>query len=119
MELRLNRAFIRKLDLKLDCFEKINDIDLSGLISFKELNRDKLLKHLMWKHKSKLLKFDDIDRNLFTHQLSQIPSAYGGVVDEMSYMKKIPYINNRQRFFDNMTEANNALFGRLKKVNFI
>jgi hypothetical protein len=119
LELRLNRAYIKKLDLALDCFEKINDINLSDLISFRELNHEKLLKHLMWKHKSKLLKFDDIDRCLLINQLSQVPSAYGGVVDEMSYMKKIRYLNNPQRFFDNMTEVNNELFGRLKKIKFI
>ncbi len=119
LELRLNRSYIKKLGLELDCFENINDINLSDLISFKELNRDKLLKHLMWKHKSKLLKFDDIDSCLLINQLKQIPSVYGGVVDEMSYMKKIRYLNNCQRFFDDMTEANNAFFGRLKKVKFI
>ncbi len=71
---------------------------------------------MIWKHKSKLIEFDDIDKGLYIRLLSQIPSAYGGVVDEMSYMKKIPYINNRQKFFDNMTEMNNALFGRLVNV---
>ena len=119
LEIRLNRSFIKKLDLALDCFEKINDINLSDLISFKELNHERLLKHLKWKHKSRLSEYDDIDKSLYIHQLSQIPSTYGGVVDEMFYMKKLRYINNRQRFFDDMPEANEALFGRIRNVKFI
>ncbi len=119
LEFRFNRKFIRKLGLELDGFEKINDIDISRLVSFKRLNRDYLLKHLLWKHKSKLLKYDDIDRCLLINQLRQVPNAYGGVADEMAYMKKIRYINNHQRFFDDMPEVNEALFRRIGKVKFI
>ena len=119
LEFRLNRKFIRKLGLELDCFEKINDINLPDLISFKELNHERLLKHLKWKHKSRLSECDKIDKSLYIRQLSYIPNTYGGVVDEMSYMKKIRYINNPQRFFDDMPEANEALFGRIRNVKFI
>jgi len=119
LEFRLNRKFIRKLGLELDCFEKINDINLPDLISFKELNRERLLKHLIWKHKSRLSEYDEDDRDLLIGQLSRFPNAYVGVVAETSYMKKIPYINNRQRFFDDIPEVNEALFGRLKNVKFI
>jgi len=119
LEFRLNRAYIRRLDLELDCFDKINDINLPDLISFKQINRDELLKHLMWKNKSRLLKFDDIDKDLLIGQLGHFPNAYGGVANEIAYMKKIPYINNCQRFLEDMPEANEALLGRLRNLKFI
>ena len=119
LEFRLNKAYIRKLDVELDCFEKINDINLPDLISFKQINRDELLKHLMWKNKSRLLKFDDIDKDLLIGQLGHFPNAYGGVANEIAYMKKIPYINNCQRFLEDMPEANEALLGRLRNLKFI
>ena len=119
LEFRLNRAFIKKLGLELDCFEKINDINLPGLISFKELNRERLLKHLMGKNKSRLSEYDEDDSDMLIGQLSRFPNAYGGVVDEMAYMKKLRYINNPQRFFDDMPEVNEALFGRLRSLRFI
>jgi hypothetical protein len=119
LEFRLNRAFIKKLGLELDCFEKINDINLPDLISFKELNRDRLLKHLMWKNKSRLSGYDEDDRDLLIGQLERFPNAYGGVVNEIAYMKNISYLNNCQRFFDDMPEVNEALFGRLRNLRFI
>ncbi|MFQ5964690.1 MAG: hypothetical protein ACE5KZ_10425 [Candidatus Scalinduaceae bacterium] len=119
LEFRLNRTYIRKLDLELDCFEKINDINLPDLISFKEINRDKLLKHLMWKNKSRLSAYDEDDKDLLIGQLRDFPSVYGGVANEIFYMKRIPYINNCQRFPEDMSEANNAFFERLKGVKFI
>lgn len=119
LEFRLNRSFLKRHKLELDCFERINNIKLPDLISFKELNREKLLKHLMWRNKSRLSEFDDLDKDLFIGQLRHFPNAYGGVVDEISYMKKIPYLNNCQRFFEEITVANSFLFERLKDVKFI
>ncbi|MHC4455443.1 MAG: hypothetical protein ACYSWS_12265, partial [Planctomycetota bacterium] len=76
MEIRLNRAYIKRLGLELDCIERVKDLDLSRLVSFKQLNREKLLKHLKWRHKPVLSELDDEDdKDLFIHQLSQIPSA--------------------------------------------
>jgi hypothetical protein len=34
-------------------------------------------------------------------------------------MKRIPYINNSQRFFEDIPEVNEAFFERLKRVKFI
>jgi hypothetical protein len=119
LEFRLNRAIIRRLDLELDCFDKINDINLPDLISFKQINRDRLLKHLMWKNKSRLSEYDEDDRDLLTGQLGQFPNAYGGVVNEIAYMKKSRYGDNCQRFLEDMPEANEALFRRLRNLKFI
>ena len=119
LEFRFNRAFLKRIGVELDCFENINDIDLSRLVSFKQLNREKLLKHLIWKHKSRLLEYDEDDKDLLLRQLEQIPSAYSGVASESAYMKKIPYINNCQRFFEDIPEVNNAFFERLNGVRFI
>jgi hypothetical protein len=56
---------------------------------------------------------------LFIRQLEHFPSVYGVVVNEISRMKKSRYKDNCQRFFEDMPEANNALFERLTNVNFI
>ncbi|MHC4269859.1 MAG: hypothetical protein ACYSTS_15520 [Planctomycetota bacterium] len=119
LEFRLKRTFLERIGVSLDCFENINSIDLSRFVSFKRLNREKLLNHLIWKHKLRLSTYDEDDKDLFIHQLGQIPSAYGGVVDEIAYMKKIPYINNCQRFFEDIPEVNEAFFARLKGARFI
>jgi len=119
LEFRLNRSIIRRLDLELDCFEKINDINLPDLISFKQINRDELLKHLMWKNKSRLSEYDEDDRDLLIGQLGHFPNAYGGVADEIACMKKSPYKNNCQRFLEDMPEANEVLFRRLRNLKFI
>ena len=119
LEFRFNRAFLKGIGVALDCFEKINDIDLFKLFSFKELNRKKLLKHLIWKHKSRLSEYDDDDKCLLISHLGQIPGVYGGVMAESSRMKRIPYINNSQRFFEDIPEVNDAFFERLKGVKFI
>ncbi len=59
------------------------------------------------------MQFNEDDKDLLIGQLRQFPNAYGGVVNEISYMKKIPYINNCQRFLEDMPEVNNVLFGML------
>ena len=92
---------------------------MPDLISFKQINRDELLKHLMWKNKSRLSEYDEDDRDLLIGQLGHFPNAYGGVADEIACMKKSPYKNNCQRFLEDMPEANEALFGRLKNLKFI
>ncbi len=118
-EFRLNRAFLKRIELELDCFEKINDIDLSRLVSFKQLNREKLLKHLIWKNRLKLSEYNDDDKSLLIRQLGHIPSTANIVMDQISCMKIIPYINNSQRFFEDMAEVNNAFFRRLNGTKFI
>ncbi len=118
LEFRLNRSFLKRHELELSCLEKINNIDLSRLISFKRLNRDKLSKHLQWRHKAQILRLGDDWSGMYINLLIDSISGYG-VMAEISYMKKSRYKNNCQRFLEDMPEANEAFFGMLRNVEVI
>ena len=119
LEFRLNRSFLKRHELELDCFENINDIDLSSLISFKRINHKKLSKHLQWRHKEDILRLGKRYRSMYVRQLMSYLGDERSVANEIACMKKSPYKDNCQRFLDDMPEANEALFGRLRNVKFI
>ncbi len=118
LELRLNRPLIKRLKLELCCLEKVNDLDLSRYISFKQFNRDKFSKYIIWRHKQQLSQRNDIGRKLLIRQLKGIPSVAGRVTDEMAYMKRKRH-NNYQRFFEEMTDVKDTFFGLLEGEGFI
>jgi len=119
LEFRLNRSFLKRHELELDCFDNINNIDLSSLISFKRINRGKLSKHLQWRHKEQILRLGKGWRGVYVRQLMSYLGYERSVANQIACMKGSPYKNNCQRFLEDMPEANEALFGRLKNLKFI
>ncbi|MBT3878434.1 MAG: hypothetical protein HOF76_05190 [Candidatus Scalindua sp.] len=118
LELRFNRYFLKSAGVELNCLEKVNSIDLSNIISFKHLNREKLINHLIWRHKSMLSMPYQDDRELI-RQLRELSNISNIVTDQIHYMKKQTDINNSNRFFEDIPEANLAFYERLKNARYI
>jgi hypothetical protein len=119
LEFRLNRSFLKRRELELDTFENINNIDLSNLISFKRINRGKLSKHLQWRHKKQILRLGKEYKGMYVRQLMYSLGDERSVANMIACMKRSPYKNNCQRFLEDMPEANEAFFKRLKGAKFI
>jgi hypothetical protein len=119
LEFRLNRSFLKRHELELDCLENINNIDLSSFISFKQLNHEKLSKYLQWRHKAQILRLGEEWTGVYIRQLMSCLGDKACVANEISCMKKSRYGNNCQRFLEDMPEANEAFFGMLRNVKFI
>lgn len=118
LEFRFNRYFLKLIGAELDCLEKVNDIDLSKIVSFKHLNREKPISHLIRKHKSKLSMSYEDDREL-VRQLRELSNIGNIVTDQIDYMKKNTDINNSHRFFEESTGTNLAFHARLKNAKYI
>lgn len=120
LEFRFNRAFLKRKDLKLelDCFKKINNIDLSEIVNFKRLNHENLINHLKWKNESKILKIGE-NGSLLLHQLGKITDKENTVMKQIICMKNSPHKDNCQRFFEDIPEANSAFYARLKNAKYI
>ncbi len=69
-------------------------------------------------HKAQILRIGDEWAYMYIDSLMDSLLGFS-VMAEISRMKKSRYKNNCQRFFEDMPEANNALFERLNGVKFI
>jgi len=118
LEFRFNRAFLKRKDLELDCFDKINNIDLSKIVDFKRLNYEKLIKFLKKKHESTDSMFHEND-SLLLHQLGDLTDNENTVMKQIICMKKSPYRDNCQRFFEDISDSNLAFYDRLKNAKYI
>ena len=119
LEFRLNRSFLKRHELELDCFENVNNIELSSLISFRRINRGKLSKFLQWRHKEQILRLGEGWRGVYVRQLMSYLGYERSVANQIVCMKESPYKNNYRRFLEDMPEANEAFFERLKNLKFI
>ena len=118
VELRFNWKFLKSREINLGSFEKINDLDLTKLISFKELNKQKLTKHLLWIWKLALESLPEAKRERHLGIIERFPSAEG-TVEQLSYIKNSEWVNQHSRFFIDMDEANKAFFERLEGLKII
>ena len=114
LEFRLKRNFLKRIGVELDCFININNIDLSKLVSFKKLNHDKLIKYIEWK----LKKVNGNDRQLIK-EVRKFTKIGNVAMKQIKYLKQNGYKSNYQRFFEDITDVNDAFYGRLKGAKFI
>ena len=119
VEFRFNRKFLKRLELGLDCLEKINNIDLRKLISFKLLNKQRLTNHILWSCKSQLSSLPEGERKQFERILNRYPFSAEGAVEQFSAIKESGFVDQYQRFFEVMNEVNEAFFGKLKGKRII
>jgi hypothetical protein len=118
LEFRFNRYFLKSRGLELGCLEKVNDIDLPKIVSFKHLNREKFINHLIWNHKSIFSNPHGTESELIS-QLRELSNISDIVTDQIDYMKKYTDIDNSHRFFEDISASNQAFYERLKNVKYI
>ena len=119
VEFRFNRKFLKSREINLDSLEKINDLDLTKLISFKELNKQKLTKHLLWSQKSQLALLPEAKRKQFERLLNRYPFSAERTVGQLEFVKHTGWAEQHSRFFEDMNEVNEAFFGKLKGLKII
>ena len=126
VELRFNWKFLKSREINLGSFEKINDLDLTKLISFKELNKQKLTKHLLWIWKPALESLPEGEREQYlriikryTFPLIETDEQLERVVEQLSAIKKSVWVDQHSRFFEDMDEVNEAFFGKLEGLKII
>ena len=118
IELRFNRRFINSYEIELDCLEKVTNINLRKLIGFKQINEEKLAKFLLKRRNKELLLPEG--RNQYLMLQDKYPFTIeevmerSSVMEQSHFIKESGYVNNRQRFFDDMDDANKILFEKLK-----
>jgi len=126
VELRFNRKFLISREINLDSLEKINDLDLTKLMSFKELNKQKLTKHLLWIWKSALESLPEARKKRYLSVIERFPfpereadEQLERVVEQLSSVKKSDWVDQYSRFFEEMDEVNEAFFGKLEGLKTI
>jgi|APSaa5957512535_1039671.scaffolds.fasta_scaffold121985_1 hypothetical protein len=126
VEFRFNRKFLISKEINLDSLEKINNLDLTKLMSFKELNKQKLAKHLHWIWKPALESLPEAKRERHLRVMERFPfpereadEQLERVVEQLSAVKKSDWVNQHSRFFIDMDEVNEAFFGKLEGLKII
>jgi len=120
LELLLNRQRIKALGLELP-LERINYFDLTKVISFRALDRRKLLAYMTWKNRFKLEKKSELSCKCYIAYLNAWIFNLGDtLMEQVLNVKKSPYGgSNYSRFFPFMEEFNQAFSEKLENRDFL
>ena len=121
LELILNRGTIKRLGLELPLDDLDEKVDLSKFICFKTFNVDPFVSHIKWRNRGRLEEMNSRGASLLERQLENFPKTRMDlpVMAQVEQIKRSRYSDNSGRFFEDLTEENEALFSRLKNQSFL
>jgi hypothetical protein len=117
LELVLNRPLVRNLGVELP-LKNINHVDPSKFLCFKKLNKEKLVNHMIWRHKEKTNR--QARRGTLQVRLFENWASIGGpLMQQVIRIKRSQYGRNYGRFFEDMEDCNETFYDLVENQSFL